>query len=104
MTADPDAEPPPPSGVAWTTAVIAIAAVALLLINAPSVRSWTAQLPPGEAALEARDLADRWAAATARLGLNAPRAALAGAWDRLLAARFGGTPPPPGRAPATDQR
>jgi hypothetical protein len=101
MTADPDAEPPPPAGVAWTTAVIAIAAVALLLVNAQSARSWTAQLPPSDGALAARDLADRWAAATARLGLDAPRAALAGAWDRLLAARFPGAPPP---SPRADQR
>ncbi len=104
MTANPQREPPPPEGEAWTSAVIAIAAVALLLVNARSVRSWTAQLPPGEAALAARDLADRWGTATARLGLDAPRAALAGAWEKLLAARFGETRPGPSSSPPAGQR
>jgi hypothetical protein len=78
--------------VAWTTAVIALATALLLLFNAQSPRSWTAQLPPSEAALAAHDLAERWWRVTARLGLAAPRAALTRQWDALQAARFARAP------------
>jgi hypothetical protein len=86
---------------------MAMAVALLLLFNAASPRSWTAQLPPGEAALTARRWAEDWWRATARLGLNAPRAAVETAWREALAARFplgrrvGETPrePPPDLAP-----
>jgi hypothetical protein len=83
---------PPPGGQGWASTAIVFAAALLLLINAQSVRSWTAQLPPGEAALTARDLAERWWSATAQLGLATPRAAITEAWNRLVAARFGPAP------------
>jgi hypothetical protein len=89
--------------VAWTSLAIAAALILLLLFNAASVRSWTAQLPPGPVALAARDLAERWWSITDRAHLNAPREALAGLWKSAQALDWRQDPTQPPRGPA-DQR
>jgi hypothetical protein len=82
----PAPEPPQePRAVAWATLAIAVALILLLLFNAASLRSWTAQQAPSPAALAARDLADRWWAITTQAGLNAPRAAIADLWKSARA-------------------
>jgi hypothetical protein len=74
--------------VGWTSTVMACAVAGLLLFNAQSMRAWTATLAPGPLSLEARSAAETWWRTTARLGLAAPRIAIADLWAAAKAARW----------------
>ena len=89
---DPSA-PTPRGAIAWTSAVIATAAVLLLLFNPASLTGWLAQHPPDAAPPVARGLVQSWSDTASRLGLTAPRAAIERVWK---AARDAGWPGAPG--------
>ena len=73
----------------WTTTVIAVAALALALLNAPAIRGWAWQLPPGPWSERAVIAAEGWYDAVGRLGLNRPVEGMHRQWQTLRDARFG---------------
>ena len=88
------------SGLGWTSGVIAVAALLLLLTNAVSLRDWINEQPPGPLQARASALADGWVAFTDGIGWGKPRAMLHEQWKRAEEARF----PSNGDQPAADQR
>jgi hypothetical protein len=78
----------------WTTGVIAVACVGLLLFNATSVRSWISDLPPGRASLAARRIAEQWWATTSNVGLAWPRSHIAALWRDAKALGWPSRPAP----------
>ncbi len=96
MTTPPAADKPR-SGVAWTSTVIAVAALLLLLTNAASLKGWIAQHPPDAAPAEARAAVDGWWDITSSLGLTAPRASVERLWRGAQALTWPAPPSKPGR-------
>ena len=86
--------PPDPTGtpdpLRWTTRVIALSALALSLLNAAALASWIQDLPAAPGTARAIAAADAWQAGTTQLGLDTPRAALRGAWQRAEGAQWQG--------------
>jgi len=87
-------------GLGWTTGVIVVATLLLLMMNAVSLRDWINEQPPGPVQARASMLADSWVALTDGIGWGQPRALLHEQWKRAEAARFSSTED--GEAP--DQR
>ena len=79
---------PDESALAWTSIVIGLAALILLLTNADTLDGWARDLPPGPYAERATDLTGEWAAFTGRFGLGTPHAALHAQWKKAEAAKF----------------
>jgi hypothetical protein len=79
--------------VKWTAQIVAVASASLLLFNAVAIRSWASELHPGPWTDPIISAADAWYEATARIGLAAPVETMHGWWQRVQAARFGGTEP-----------
>jgi len=96
----PDAPPPDARALGWTTSIIAIAALGLLLTNAISIAEWGAEMTPSAAVVRFVNIADRWHAFTERTGLGAPRKGVHAVWKKLEAARFPGQEPAPEAKPA----
>lgn len=74
----PPGEPPDDEGVAardrrWTSRVIVVATVFLLIFNAVSIQNWSRQQAPGWVTTTVRRLADVWAEQMAMLGADRPR-------------------------------
>jgi len=72
----------------WTIRVLVPTALALALLNAAAIVNWTRELPVSPGTAKAMTAADAWSAATAELGLDAPRKALHRAWKRAAAMRW----------------
>ena len=72
----------------WTIAILAPTALALALLNAEAIASWSAELPADPRTAEVLAAADAWNARTAELGLDAPRKQLHRAWRRAEALRW----------------
>ena len=77
----PPGEPPDEEGVAardrrWTSRVIVVATVFLLIFNAVSIQNWSRQQAPGWMTTTVRRLADVWAEQIAQLGADQPRQAV----------------------------
>ncbi len=77
----------------WMTGVIATATLFLAVFNAHAIGGWFDELPPSPLTEPLRRPIAQWAATTARLGLDAPRAAVRSRWEAAQAARFGGESP-----------
>jgi len=95
----PDAPPPDARALGWTTSIIAIAALGLLLTNAISIAEWGAEMTPSAAVVRFVNIADRWHAFTERTGLGAPRKGVHAVWKKLEAAHFPGQEPAPETKP-----
>ena len=77
----PPGEPPDEEGFAardrrWTSRVIVVATVFLLIFNAVSIQNWSRQQAPGWMTTTVRRLADVWAEQIAQLGADQPRQAV----------------------------
>ena len=77
----------------WMTTVIASAGLFLALFNALAIAAWFDELPPSPHTEPLRAPIAAWAATTARWGLDTPRAAVRGRWEKAQAARFGSEQP-----------
>ncbi|WGM30480.1 hypothetical protein [Brevundimonas sp. NIBR11] len=74
----PPGEPPDEEGVAardrrWTSRIIVVATVFLLIFNAASIQNWSRQQAPGWVTTTVRRLADVWSEQMAQLGADQPR-------------------------------
>ncbi len=74
----PPGEPPDDEGVAardrrWTSRIIVVTAVFLLIFNAVSIQNWSRQQAPGWVTTTVRRLADVWSEQIAQLGADQPR-------------------------------
>ncbi|MEH3039840.1 MAG: hypothetical protein PGN21_07235 [Sphingomonas paucimobilis] len=88
--------PDPVDGVrpfAWMTTIIATTALFLAVFDAHAIAAWFDELPPSPYTEPLRAPIAAWAATTARLGFDAPRAAVRGRWQAAQAARFGSEQP-----------
>jgi hypothetical protein len=90
----PAAPPPDAHALRWTTTIIAITSLGLLLTNAATIAEWGAEMTPSPAVERFVNVADHWRAFTDRTGLGAARKGVHAVWKKLEAARF------PGQAPA----
>ncbi|KQM66563.1 MULTISPECIES: hypothetical protein [unclassified Sphingomonas] len=77
----------------WMTTIIATATLFLGLFNAHAIAAWFDELPPSPYTEPLRAPIAAWAATTARLGLDTPRAAVRSRWEAAQAARFGDEQP-----------
>jgi hypothetical protein len=75
--------------VAWTSAVLLSATLTLAVFNARSAPVWIAAQEPTPANLRLHDLAQSWEAATSRVGLDRPGAAVRALWARRRALKLG---------------
>jgi hypothetical protein len=75
-------------GLAWTSVVIAVAAVVLLITNSVSLKDWIDDLPPSPLQAEAAEVADGWLTLTRNIGVALPRDALHDQWKKAEGARF----------------
>ncbi|KQM28110.1 MULTISPECIES: hypothetical protein [unclassified Sphingomonas] len=78
---------------AWMTTIIATATLFLGLFNAHAIAAWFDELPPSPYTEPLRAPIAAWAATTAWLGLDTPRAAVRSRWEKAQAARFGSEQP-----------
>jgi hypothetical protein len=77
-----------PHPLRWTTTVIAVAALVLAVLNAPAIRGWAWQLPPGPWSERAVTVAESWYGMIGRFGLNRPVETMHRGWQGLRDARF----------------
>lgn len=77
----------------WMTGVIAVASAVLLLGNAPTGDDWLGEFPPNRLTQTLRGPVAGWTAATRRLALDRPHAALHAGWKRVRGLRFGSEQP-----------
>ena len=78
------------SALGWTAITLGVATLSLALTNAFSIESWGADLPPSATVARVMDEAGRWRAATDRIGLGTPRAAMRRIWTQTEEARWPG--------------
>ena len=102
----PPGEPPDEEGVAardrrWTSRVIVIAAVFLLIFNAVSIQNWSRQQAPGWVTTTVHRLADVWAEQIAQLGADQPRQAVRDGYEAARDADWPGEQAPRGN-PGSD--
>jgi hypothetical protein len=98
----PPAPAPDEEGVAardrrWTSHVIMLVTVFLLVFNAASIQNWSRQQAPGWVTSTVQQLADVWAAQIAQLGADQPRQAVRDAYETVRTLRF------PGQKPASKE-
>lgn len=96
----PPAAAPDEEGVAardrrWTSRVIMLITVFLLVFNAASIQNWSRQQAPGWVTSTVQQLADVWVSQIAQLGADQPRRAVREAYEALHTARFPGQKPAP---------
>jgi hypothetical protein len=82
----PPGDPPDEEGIAardrrWTSRVIVIAAVFLLIFNIASVQNWVRQQEPGWITTTVGRLAEVWSEQMALLGADRPRDAVRDAYE-----------------------
>lgn len=77
----------------WMTGVIATATLFLALFNAHAISGWFDELPPSPFTEPLRRPIASWAALTAGLGFDTPRATVRRRWEAAQAARFGDEQP-----------
>ena len=97
----PPGEPPDEEGVAardrrWTSRIIVLATVFLLIFNAASIQNWSRQQAPGWVTTTVRRLADVWAEQIAQLGADQPRQAVRDGYEAARDADWPGEPAPRG--------
>jgi hypothetical protein len=96
----PPAPAPDEEGVAararrWTSHVIMLVTVFLLVFNAASIQNWSRQQAPGWVTSTVQQLADVWVAQITQLGADQPRQAVRDAYEGLHRLRFPGQKPAP---------
>lgn len=96
----PPGEPPDDEGVAardrrWTSRIIVVAAVFLLIFNAVAIQNWSRQQAPGWVTTTVSRLADVWVEQIAQLGADQPRQAVRDGYETARDARFIDGPAPP---------
>jgi hypothetical protein len=84
----PEPEWEPESALGWTTGVIVIASLVLLLMNSVSLRDWIDDQTPSPIQAQAAGIADQWVEIGRQIGFGVPRDALHRQWKRAEAARF----------------
>jgi hypothetical protein len=90
----PDPPTPLPHGLKWATEVIAWAGLALALLNAHALRSWSYQLAPSPASARVVTAAEGWYDLVGRAGLNRPVEAMHEGWEAAREVRFDRAAPP----------
>ena len=103
----PPAPPLDDEGVAardrrWTSRVVMVAAVFLLVFNAVSPLNWARQQPPGWIPETVRQLSEVWVAQLAVFGVDQPRQGARAAWEAGRRARFIGQAPADPSTPRRD--
>ncbi len=93
----PPGEPPDEEGLAardrrWTSRVIVIATVFLLIFNIASVENWTRQQEPGWVTSTVGRLAEVWSEQMALLGADRPREAVRDTYERARDAEWSSPP------------
>lgn len=73
----------------WTTLVIAVAALLLLVANAGTLSAWVDEKPVSDLQQQASQRAADWKATMDAAGITAPRDWLHARWKELQAMRFG---------------
>lgn len=91
----PPGEPPDEEGVAardrrWTSRVIVVATVFLLIFNAVSIQNWSRQQEPGWVTTTVRRLSDVWVEQIAQLGADRPRQTVRDGYQAAQGAEFPG--------------
>ena len=91
----PPGAPPDEEGFAardrrWTSRVIVVATVFLLIFNAVSIQNWSRQQAPGWVTTTVRRLADVWSEQIAPLGADQPRQAVRDAYEGARDSRWAG--------------
>jgi hypothetical protein len=81
-------EPLDAPGLGWTAAVILIAALFLLAMNAVSLRDWVEEQTPGPIQAQAAAAAEQWVQLTDAMGAGSPRAWLHDLWKKAEATHF----------------
>lgn len=94
----PPGEPPDEEGLAardrrWTSRVIVVATVFLLIFNIASVQNWTRQQAPGWLTTTVGRLAEVWSEQMALLGADRPRDAVRNGYERAREAVWSPSPP-----------
>ncbi|HYD11871.1 MAG TPA: hypothetical protein VEC11_03390 [Allosphingosinicella sp.] len=84
------AVPLPHDGLKWTTTVMVVATLFLLVFNAHALRGWAYELVPDDTSAKIVVVSERWYDLTARAGLNRPVEALHGWWRGNMNLRFPG--------------
>ena len=74
----------------WTTRVILVATLFLLIFNAASIQNWARQQAPGWTTSTVRQLGDVWAAQLEQLGADQPRQGVREAYEAFRDQRFVG--------------
>ena len=69
----------------WTSAVLALTALALAVLNAGAIAGWAEDLPASPGTARVMAAADAWQTETAQLGLDAAHAGLHSGWKRAQA-------------------
>ena len=82
--------PLPHDGLKWTTSVIAVASVFLLVFNAHALRGWANELTPTDTSAKVVAASETWYDLTASIGLNKPVEALHHWWRGNMNLRFPG--------------
>jgi hypothetical protein len=93
--------PPPPADEAtlaardrrWSSRVILIVAVFMLIFNAPSIQNWARQQAPNWFTVTVQQVADVWMGQIAQLGADKPRQGVRDAYQNAHDARFPGQDP-----------
>lgn len=75
-------------GIGWTSGILAIASLFLLLTNGVSLRDWIDDQPPSPLQARASELADQWLQITTDFGVAVPRERMHAQWKRAEQARF----------------
>lgn len=89
----PPGEPPDEEGVAardrrWTSRIIVVATVFLLIFNAVSIQNWSRQQEPGWVTTTVRRLSDVWVEQIAVLGADRPRQTVRDGYQAAQQARL----------------
>ncbi len=88
--------PPPPADEAtlaardrrWTSRVIVIVAVFMLIFNGASIQNWARQQPPNWFTVTVQQIADVWMGQVAQLGADKPRQGIRETYQEVHDARF----------------
>ena len=96
--ADPDEEGLAARDRRWTSRVIVIAAVFLLIFNIASVKNWARQQAPGWLTTTVSRLAEVWSEQMGLLGADQPREALSDAYRTASEAQWPDPTEPPAEA------
>src|SRR5262245_30999318 len=79
---------PLPQPLRWTSEVIAMASLTLMLLNADAILGWAYALPAGDGSARIVAGAEAWHERAGALGLNRPGEEMRGWWQAIKDRRF----------------